>query len=205
MKNTLDFFENDEENVKHYPRAFELIKKPMVGKLSPLPLRSKSPPATIGRILNLDKNTHIKRYSPRIDRNQFDEAQKENLPTNKSRAKLVHQEQRLRIKTELMDHCEQPVKIDKHMVLLDKVKKGDLEYIVSIFAKPGYAKLIDINYKRQDGWTALHIACDEGHFKIACTLLKFGASVDAVNMFKRTPLHLSCIKYFSYIGTSRCA
>ena len=170
----------------------------MVGKLSPIPLRSKSPPATIGRILNLDKNTHIKRYSPRIDRNPYDDAQKENQPTNKSRAKLVHQEQRLRIKTELMDHCEAPpIKLDKNMILLDKVKKGDAEFVANLFAKPGNSKLIDINYKRPDGWTALHIACDEGNFKIACTLLKFGASVDSTNMFKRTPLHLSCIKYIS--------
>jgi Ankyrin repeats (3 copies) len=207
MKKTLDFVELDEERVtKHYPRAFDPIMKKPVGitRQTPIILRSKSPPTGLSRILNGDKNTQIKRYSPRVERYlPFDDVQKENIPAKPPRAKILSQEQRHRNKTELIEHvynqqANNPIPVPKEDIkttFIEKVKKGDLEYIASILSKQGNSKpAFDINYKRNDGWTSLHVACEEGHFKIACLLLKHGAQVDATNMFKRTPLHISCIK-----------
>ena len=202
MRKELDCIEYDpEKEAKHYPRIFNpIMKKPMafLYKLSPMQIRSKSPPANTAPTLNAENPT-TKRYSPRIERFIACEATlKENQPP-KSRINIFRPDQRIRIKTELShneirnQYTPSPA-IDKNILLLEKVKKGDIEGILSLLAK-GPGKSADINYKRQDGWTSLLIACDEGNLKVACTLLKFGADIESTNMFQRTALHISCIKY----------
>ena len=202
MKKTLDFVEYDpEKEIRHYPRAFEpIMKKPMI-KCSPILIRCKSPPTNLSRMLNPEKNTQTKRYSPRIDRIAANEdILKENKPpTNKCKANLF-QDLGNKNKPVLTLNTENRVRLfpipqaDKNVVFLEKVKKGDIEEVISLLSK-GAGKSANVNYKRSDGWTALHIACDDGNLKMVCTLLKLGAEIDATNIFKRTALHISCIKY----------
>lgn len=54
------------------------------------------------------------------------------------------------------------------------------------------AKNYFVNYRDARGYTALHIAVEEGHFKAAKVLLRYGADVNAKNKRSRTPLHLAC-------------
>ncbi len=53
----------------------------------------------------------------------------------------------------------------------------------------------NINYQDEDGWGAIHYACDEGNFKIIDILVKANAKLDLMiqnDKFKKSPLHLSC-------------
>ena len=55
----------------------------------------------------------------------------------------------------------------------------------------------NINYQDENGFSALHYACDEGNLKIVEILLKANCDTNIRNNEKRTPLHLSSIRgYF---------
>ena len=71
--------------------------------------------------------------------------------------------------------------------LLIYSKKGYKEKILEIIGQKG----VDINYKNENGWTALHYACDEGNLKIAEILIKAHCDVNIKNNDKKTPLHYS--------------
>ena len=77
--------------------------------------------------------------------------------------------------------------------LLLIAKKGDkekfLEILEKIFSLPDNLK--NINYQDENGFTALHYACDEGNLKIAEILLKANCETNIKNNEKKTPLHLS--------------
>ena len=71
--------------------------------------------------------------------------------------------------------------------LLLSAKKGDKEKVIELL----HIENIDINYKDEIGWSALHYACDEGNLKIVDILIKANADINAKSNDKRTPLHLA--------------
>ncbi len=54
--------------------------------------------------------------------------------------------------------------------------------------------LIDINSVDEDGWTALHLATNEGQFAIVTLLLEAGANVGAKTKQLKTALHIACCR-----------
>jgi ankyrin repeat protein len=52
-------------------------------------------------------------------------------------------------------------------------------------------KKININYKDENGFTALHFACDEGNLKIVEIILGVDCDTNIKNIHKQTPLHIS--------------
>ena len=90
------------------------------------------------------------------------------------------------IKIELED-------IESNIELLKYSKKGDKEKVLEILNNPK----ININYKNETGWTALHYACDEGNLKIVEILIKAHADINIKNNDKKSALHLSAFRgYF---------
>ena len=85
---------------------------------------------------------------------------------------------------------------NKNLILL--VKKGDtqkfLEFFKNVTSLPN--KLVDINYKDENGYTALHYSCEEGNLKIVEILLNSNCNPNLKNNKKETPLHLASKKGF---------
>lgn len=72
-------------------------------------------------------------------------------------------------------------------------KKGYKEKVLEIISSDN----IDVNYQNENGWTALHYACDEGNLKIVEILIKAHSNVNIKNNDKKTPLHISVTRgYF---------
>ena len=84
----------------------------------------------------------------------------------------------------------------KNLLLL--AKKGDkdkfLESFNQILSFP--KNMIDINFKDENGFTALHYSCDEGNIKIVEILLNKKCDPNIKNNEKETPLHLSSKRGF---------
>ena len=76
--------------------------------------------------------------------------------------------------------------------LLTSAKRGDREKFLEIFRQIlSIQKTININYKDENGYTALHYACDEGNLKIVEVILDANCNTNIKNIHKQTPLHLS--------------
>ena len=77
--------------------------------------------------------------------------------------------------------------------LLFLAKKGDKEKFMELFSQilalP--KNTIDINYRDENGLTALHYSCDEGHLKIVKILLEAKCDPNIKSKEKETPLHLA--------------
>ena len=77
--------------------------------------------------------------------------------------------------------------------LLFLAKKGDkdkfMELFTQILALPN--NIFDINYRDENGLSALHYSCDEGHLKIVKLLLDAKCDPNIKNNEKETPLHLA--------------
>ena len=83
--------------------------------------------------------------------------------------------------------------IESNLELLKYSKKGDKEKVLEILNN----SKLNINYKNENGWTALHYACDEGNLKIVEILIKSHIDVNLKNNDKKTPLHISAFRgYF---------
>ena len=72
-------------------------------------------------------------------------------------------------------------------------KRGDREKFLEIF---GQLLSLDknnrnINYRDENGYSALHYACDEGNLKIVEILIDAHCNPNILNNLKQTPLHLS--------------
>lgn len=92
---------------------------------------------------------------------------------------------------------------DLYRKLLIYSKKGDrdafLEILNSLFKSLG--NKTSINYKDENGWTALHYSCDEGNLKIVEILMKMNVDVNMKTFNKKTPLHIAANK--GYFDISR--
>ena len=83
--------------------------------------------------------------------------------------------------------------IEINIDLLKYSKKGDKEKVLEILNN----EKININYKNENGWTALHYAVDEGNLKIVEILIKAHIDINIRNNDKKTALHLSAFRgYF---------
>ena len=83
--------------------------------------------------------------------------------------------------------------LELNLELLKYSKKGDKEKVLEILNN----QKININYKNENGWTALHFACDEGNLKVAEILIKAHIDVNIKNNDERTALHISAFRgYF---------
>ena len=83
--------------------------------------------------------------------------------------------------------------INLNRELLIYSKKGYKEKVLEIISQDN----LDINYQNENGWTALHYACDEGNLKIVEILIKAHSNINIRNNDKKTPLHISVTRgYF---------
>ena len=77
---------------------------------------------------------------------------------------------------------------DLNKSLLKNSKKGDKEKVLEILSNKDK---ININYQNENGWSALHFACDEGNLKVVEILIKAHIELNLTNNEKKTPLHIS--------------
>ena len=82
-------------------------------------------------------------------------------------------------------------KINRDLLLYSQ--KGDKEKVLEILSQEN----TNINYQNENGWSALHYACDEGNLKIVEILIKAHINVNIKNNDKKTSLHISVFRgYF---------
>ena len=83
--------------------------------------------------------------------------------------------------------------IIKNRELLIISKKGDKEKLLELLS----FNQININFQNENGWSALHFACDEGNLKIVDLLIKSKIDLNLKNIEKKTALHISVLRgYF---------
>ena len=81
----------------------------------------------------------------------------------------------------------------KNRELLLISKKGDKEKLLELLS----LKQININFQNENGWSALHFACDEGNLKIVDILIKAKIDLNLKTNEKKTSLHISVLRgYF---------
>eukprot|EP00466_Bigelowiella_natans_P017835 jgi/Bigna1/74634/fgenesh1_pg.30_\ len=99
--------------------------------------------------------------------------------------------------SELQIPKEQPVIIgDKKKTLLNDPKTkffhaaetGNLSLVKKMLS----AKMVKLEDKGIDNWTALHYAARSGHYHIVLFLIRHDANLDASSKTGWTPLHLAC-------------
>ena len=78
------------------------------------------------------------------------------------------------------------------------VESGDSQLVVDSLNVAKYGDLAaDVNLRREDEWTTLHVAASEGHYYVTKVLIEHNAEIDALTTSHRTPLHIACIRYAS--------
>ena len=81
----------------------------------------------------------------------------------------------------------------KNRELLLISKKGDKEGLLKLLQN----KQININFQNENGWSALHFACDEGNLKVVDILIKSKIDLNLKTNEKKTALHISVFRgYF---------
>ena len=85
--------------------------------------------------------------------------------------------------------CSEIEKNNKKLLLL--AKNGDREKFLELFDNQLPKNQIDINFKDENGCTALHYSCDEGNLRIVEILLNSNCNLNIKNNKKETPLHLA--------------
>ena len=82
---------------------------------------------------------------------------------------------------------------EKNRELLIISKKGDKEKLLELLS----TNQIDINFQKENGWSALHYACDEGNLKIVDILIKSKIDINLKTNEKKTALHIAVLRgYF---------
>jgi len=74
-------------------------------------------------------------------------------------------------------------------------EEGKVEEIKKLLKmKPGPNVAPDINAKNEEGWAALHLATNEGHFAVIQCLLESGADIEVRTKQLKTALHIACCR-----------
>ena len=83
--------------------------------------------------------------------------------------------------------------LNLNLQFLANAKKNDKDLVLECLSKKG----ININYQNENGWSALHFACDEGNLKIVEILLKAQIDVNLLTNEKKTAIHFAASRgYF---------
>ena len=111
-------------------------------------------------------------------------------PTAKKNSSNISSKKTLNTNTEISENSNLD---NMYRKLLLFAKRGDKEKFLEIY---GYIlnsqkENMDKNYKDENGFTALHYACDEGNLKIVEVLIEAKYDPNIKNNYKQTPLHLS--------------
>ena len=86
----------------------------------------------------------------------------------------------------------------KLLQVWDAAELGDLKTLKKLLTGEN-ACTLDLNAKSLDQWTALHMACNEGHHEVVAFLLTQEVNVNAKTSMERTPLHLASMRGHSEI------
>ena len=78
---------------------------------------------------------------------------------------------------------------------LNLVKLGDYEKCLDLVEKNKVNKLLNVNYRGENDWTAIHYSALNGNHKILNLLLYNDAIIDNETSSKLTPLMIACQKY----------
>ena len=82
---------------------------------------------------------------------------------------------------------------EKNRELLLISKKGDKEKLLELLC----SNQVNINFQDDNGWSAMHFACDEGNLKIVEILIKSKIDLNLRTSDKKTALHFSVLRgYF---------
>ena len=108
-----------------------------------------------------------------------------NSPKNKKNIKIT--ENSFSINNININDIHSMNNMNSNIELLIYSKKGYKENIIEIIKN----KNVDINYQNENGWTALHYACDEGNLKIAEILIKAHCNINIKNNENKIPLYYS--------------
>ena len=76
---------------------------------------------------------------------------------------------------------------EKNRELLLISKKGDKEKLLELLS----SNQVNINFQDENGWSALHSACDEGNLKIVEILIKSKIDLNLRTNDKKAALHIS--------------
>ena len=116
---------------------------------------------------------------------------KENNPINENQNRIIK-----KINFDEMQTNNSLIE-SKNRELLIISKKGDKEELYKLLQ----FKQININFQNENGWSALHFACDEGNLKIVEILIKSNIDLNLKTNEKKTALHISV--YRGYFDISK--
>ena len=112
------------------------------------------------------------------------------LKDNNDSSEISNSTEELKFNSEISEKFKE----QKYKKLLLLAKKGDKEKFSNIFQQIKSLQKqthININYQDENGYTALHYACEEGNLKIVETLLNANCNPNIKNNLNQTPIHLS--------------
>lgn len=78
--------------------------------------------------------------------------------------------------------------------LWDSAEDGNLKALQSILFRKTSTFPLDVNARCLDNWSALHLACNEGHFEVIKLLIEHGSDIEAKTSMERRPLHFVAMK-----------
>ena len=141
--------------------------------------------STLGTIKQYSTNPNSSNLSNKIDIKNIKNNNTKNENENNEKINTNN-----KLKSNLNSNINKDI-LYRNLLLM--AKKGDkekfLENLEQIFSLAN--DLVNINYQDENGFSALHYACDEGNFKIVEILLKTNCDINIKNNEKKTPLHLS--------------
>ena len=147
---------------------------------------------------NTEANMNISKLKKELDRNNTYNSNIPDLmksPTtnpNSTSSKILSIQNSIRTLNTNTESSDNSNSVNFYRQLLILAKRGDREQFLDIFRQIlTMEKKININYKDENGFTALHFACDEGNLKIVEIILGVDCDTNIKNIHKQTPLHIS--------------
>ena len=133
----------------------------------------------------LDKNNTYNSNIPDLMKSQT-------TNPNSTSSKILSIQNSIRTLNTNTESSDNSNSVNFYRQLLILAKRGDREQFLDIFRQIlTMEKKININYKDENGFTALHFACDEGNLKIVEIILGVDCDTNIKNIHKQTPLHIS--------------